>query len=300
MNEEKLNYGLMSEKPNNTIYDIGNSEIIEFRNEIIFWSNRVAEIVKYYHSALDSEQTKELVDLISAINKAKAVLSNDPDTTQKMKKTSSFSLTSSSSKKRLSQNLHPAPFYRAPQKVESSDPPIHVEKVKDDLSKKDTKPKKSKSNRLTEKSSDKSTDKDKSIKAKKSKKLDKTVSTPKIMPSHQIPESEGTPDQSDHGGMDTNDQVKLGLALIKAVKYIDDKPKESKSKRQHPQMWQTSTSIPIITSPKSSRRHHQAKKVEKQTTEFPTIFMEDFARMKELAAQQQETINRLQMIASKK
>lgn len=50
----------------------------------------------------------------------------------------------------------------------------------------------------------------------------------------------------------------------------------------------------------SRRRNQKAKKVEKIQTEFPTVFKEDFLRMKELAAEQQETINRLQMIASSK
>lgn len=313
MSEEKLSYGLMSDKPLNTT---DTSEIIEFRNELIFWSNRVAEIVKYYHSSLDSEQTKELVDLISAINKSKSVLYRDQDgpNSSKLKRTSSLTYTltsslSSSFKKRLSQTLHPAPSYPAPQ-AEVPPPlpeqnPIDSNVIVNKENKKDKK--------KTKKSKSKSKTKSKVtidpiptpiIVTPRSKKLEKTVSIPYFKPSvtadSEYSHTSNEDNKSSLGRMDTGDQVKLGLALIKAVKLIDNNEQPPIMTRSRSK---SNASDRLIKSASSSRRHHHhtqvARRVER-SNEFPTVFKEDFARMKRLAAQQQETINRLQLITSSK
>lgn len=306
----------MSDKPQNTT---DTSEILEFRNELIFWSNRVAEIVKYYHGSLDSEQTKELVDLISAINKSKSLLSRDQDdpNSSKLKRTSSltYSLTSSLSssfKKRLSQTLHPAPSYPAPQ-AEVPPPLPEQNTVLIEVNKENKKDKKDKKKSKKSKSSSKSKNKvtidptpipisSSSSSTPRSKKLEKTVSTPYLKPlDSEYSHTSNEDNKSSLGRMDTGDQVKLGLALIQAAKLINNEQQQtpimtrSRSK--------SNASDRLIKSASSSRRHHHhtqvARKVER-SNEFPTVFREDFARMKRLAAQQQETINRLQLITSSK
>ena len=316
MSEEKLSYGLMSDKPLNTT---DTSEILEFRNELIFWSNRVAEIVKYYHSSLDSEQTKELVDLISAINKTKSLLSREQDdpNSSKLKRTSSltYSLTSSLSssfKKRLSQTLHPAPSYPAPQ-AEVPPPLPEQNIVPNEANKDNKKDKKDKKDKKKTKSKSKSKSKSKVtidpiptpiIVTPRSKKLEKTVSIPYFKPSvtadSEYSHTSNGDDKSSLGRMDTGDQVKLGLALIKAVKLIDNNEQPPIMTRSRSK---SNASDRLIKSASSSRRHHHhtqvARRIER-SNEIPTVFKEDFARMKRLAAQQQETINRLQLITSSK
>jgi len=336
MNDDIVYYQVMSDP-------INASEIIEFRNEMVFWGSRVAEIVKYYHNVLDSEQIKELIDLINSINRTKKSLNSDPETTPSNNIRSQLSRTLSFSgsfdallKKRSSQNpSHPAPSYPAPQIELTKDVQLNdkitkepskskltksksvvidelspiVNKTKDKTTNNKTANNNKTTNNKTTTNNNKTTKNSKTNKKLKNKSVKKETKYDESDhdQSNQSGSNETTKvednkldhhnvDQQNVGqGMSTNDQVQLGLALIKAVKYIEDKPrrkvyKKSKSTRS------------IRTSPSyvqdihvGSRRHHHAKKFEK-TAEFPTVLKEDVARMRELAIQQQETINRLQIL----
>ncbi|MEX0597989.1 MAG: hypothetical protein WD512_15980, partial [Candidatus Paceibacterota bacterium] len=98
------------------------SEILEFKNELVFWSSRVADIIKYYHNIIDSEQINQLLHLITQINLVKSTFSNPPNLTQPPKQQLDRT-TFSTTRKRISfHNLLPAaPTYPAPQ-IETEPP----------------------------------------------------------------------------------------------------------------------------------------------------------------------------------
>ncbi len=80
-------------------------------------------------------------------------------------------------------------------------------------------------------------------------------------------------------------EVKLGLAMLKAFKFMEEQKDQEKLNQQAQ-----------ILSPRSRRR---SSKKSNDEPEIPNEFIKDFQRMKELAEEQQATIDRLKRITEK-
>lgn len=51
---------------------VNSSEMIEFKSELIYWSNRVKEVIEHYQTNLDRNQINELIDLQNKILQVKS------------------------------------------------------------------------------------------------------------------------------------------------------------------------------------------------------------------------------------
>lgn len=250
------------------------SEIIEFKNELTHWSNRIEEISSHYRSSLLPGQIQELVELKTKINHVKESITpgrksftpiispiNTPITSPITSPPESPR--SIAFKKKLppipvkdnfkpdppstrppiqmtksAPTLIPAPKYQAPVRTRKSideiSPPIRNDSLRRSKSKSNysSSNDEEQNSRRRPRSNRNSWDKKKRISAEE----DKPSSAPKSF--YHPEKGHGLPPRRRSGRKYTNNNasppdVKLGLALIKAVKYLDNNtPLSPRSRRR--------------------------------------------------------------------
>ena len=306
------NYGFIPVKTHQPVFSkaVNNAEIVEFRNDLAFWANRVNEITIHYNSSLQPAQIQQLVELEERINRTRDILSNrDMYRSKKIPP---------SLPEKLTIQKQSAPTKKAPEpKKTISEPNIK----RQDLKKRDSKRSSTSSSTTQNSSIDDSpatreepirrSSSNKSFRVRQStsepnsvrvgssrrRRSNRKNTAPSTIEKPPEPkEPEGKPLEKISSGnlpaLQTQDQVQLGLALIKAVKYIEQKGVTKETEKKHRER--------SGTNPMSPRPQRRSRSKTIEDSEYPTALIQDFERMKKLHEEQQRTIERLQRITNNK